>query len=89
MGGVDIVVFTGGIGENSVKVRHESLSNMQFLGIEVDEAKNTAAEKGERDISTAKSKVRVVVIPTNEELVIAMDTMRILKGIKNNIFPAD
>ncbi len=82
MGGLDTVVFTGGIGENSIVVRRDSLNNMQFYGIELDEAKNQAADKGERNISSAKSKVQVLVIPTNEELVIAIDTMRIVKELK-------
>jgi acetate kinase len=82
MGGLDTVVFTGGIGENSVVVRRDSLNAMQFYGIELDDTKNQAADKGERNISTAKSKVQVLVIPTNEELVIAIDTMRIVKELK-------
>ena len=82
MGGLDTVVFTGGIGENSIVVRRDSLNNMQFYGIELDEAKNQAADKGERNISSAKSRVQVLVIPTNEELVIAIDTMRIVKELK-------
>lgn len=82
MGGLDAVVYTGGIGENSVVVRRDSVNNMQFFGIELDDAKNQAADKGERSISTAKSRVQVLVIPTNEELVIAMDTMRIVKDLK-------
>jgi len=84
MGGLDVLVFTGGIGENSVIVRRDSIRSMEFYGIEIDEAKNQAAEKGERDISTAKSRVRVLVIPTNEELVIAVDTMRIVKELKKD-----
>jgi len=82
MGGLDTVVFTGGIGENSIVVRRDSLNNMQFYGVELDEAKNQAADKGERNISSAKSRVQVLVIPTNEELVIAIDTMRIVKELK-------
>jgi acetate kinase len=82
MGGLDVVVFTGGIGENSIVVRRDTLNSMQFYGIEIDETKNQAVDKGERDISTAKSRVRVLVIPTNEELVIAIDTMRIVKEVK-------
>ncbi len=82
MGGLDTLVFTGGIGENSIVVRRDSLNNMQFYGIEVDDAKNQAVDKGERNISTDKSKVQVLVIPTNEELVIAIDTMRIVKELK-------
>jgi acetate kinase len=82
MGGLDTIVFTGGIGENSMKVRYDSVNDMQFLGIDIDAEKNAAEEKGERDISKSKSKVRILVIPTNEELVIAMDTMRIVKEME-------
>jgi acetate kinase len=82
MGGLDAVVFTGGIGENSMVVRRDSLTAMQFYGIELDETKNLATDKGERTISSARSKVQVLVIPTNEELVIAIDTMRIVKELK-------
>lgn len=81
MGGLDAVVFTGGIGENSPDVRRASCENLGFLGITVDEAKNTSNEK-EKDISTDQSSTRVLVIPTNEELVIAIDTMEIVKGMK-------
>jgi len=81
MGGVDTVVFTGGIGENSPDVRRASCENMDFLGISVDEGRNTSSEK-EKDISTDGSRTRVLVIPTNEELVIAIDTMEIVKGLK-------
>jgi len=79
MGGLDATVFTGGIGENSSLVRKDTLSDMGFLGIEVDEQKNNQKSSGERDIQTDNSKVKVFIIPTNEELVIARDTMRIVK----------
>ncbi len=82
LGGVDAIVFTGGIGENSSMVRDHALSDMEFLGIKLDKEKNEAQIKGERDISAPDSKVKILVIPTNEELVIAMDTMRIVKGLK-------
>lgn len=79
MGGVDAVVFTGGIGENSPDVRRTSCENLEFLGIAIDQDKNASPEK-EKDISPENSRTRVLVIPTNEELVIAMDTMKIVKG---------
>jgi acetate kinase len=79
MGGVGAVVFTGGIGENSADVRRESCRHMEFLGVSIDEKSNISAEK-EKLISTSDSKTKVFVIPTNEELVIALDTMRIVKG---------
>ncbi len=75
MGGLDALVFTGGIGENAVEVRQEVCNDMKFLGIELDDLKN---ENNETVISTESSKVSVMRIPTNEELVIAMDTNRIV-----------
>lgn len=81
MGGADIIVFTGGIGENSTMVRKSVLSDMEFFGIELDEEKNNNA-KGECEITTANSKVKVYRIPTNEELVIALDTDAIVKETK-------
>jgi acetate kinase len=80
MGGLDIVVFTGGIGENSAFVRKNTASDMEFLGLKLDESKNKAPEKGERLISKDSSRVQCFVIPTNEELVIAMDTMQIVNN---------
>ncbi|MHB2149592.1 acetate/propionate family kinase [Calditrichota bacterium LG25] len=82
MGGVDAIVFTGGIGENSSLVRKNALSELEFLGIKIDHHKNEEKSKGERDISAADSGVKVLVIPTNEELVIAMDTMQIVSQLK-------
>ncbi len=79
MGGVDAIVFTGGIGENSVMVREHSLQGLEYMGVKLDKARNEAKDKKERLISADDSKVKVLVIPTNEELVIAMDTMRIVK----------
>ncbi len=77
MGGVDVVVFTGGIGENSDRIRKDVCSNLEFLGIEIDDEANKKPE-GEAFISTENSKTKVVRIPTNEELVIAMDTEKIV-----------
>ena len=82
MGGLDVIVFTGGIGENSSMVRDLVLSELGFLGIQLDDKLNRAGEKGEREISIKGSRVKIFVIPTNEELVIALDTMRIIS--KNN-----
>lgn len=82
MGGLDVIVFTGGIGENSSMVRDLVLSELDFLGIQLDDKLNRAGEKGEREISIKESRVKIFVIPTNEELVIALDTMRIIS--KNN-----
>lgn len=75
MGGLDALVFTGGIGENSAEVREEVCRNMDYLGIKLDRLKN---ENREQIISENSSKVKVFRIPTNEELVIAMDTAKIV-----------
>lgn len=77
MGGLDALVFTGGIGENSDLARNEVCDNMKFLGIELDTELNKNP-KGEADLSTPTSKVRILRIPTNEELVIALDTEQIV-----------
>jgi acetate kinase len=79
MGGLDTFVFTGGIGENSSRIRKEVCSNLEFLGIEIDEEKNNS--NGEL-ISKESSKVKVFCIPTNEELVIATDTEKIVSSAK-------
>ncbi len=82
MSGLDAIIFTGGIGEKAAEVRRRTLQGMEFLGVKLDEEKN-AASKGEQGIvSTEDSSVSVLVIPTNEELVIAIDTERIVKEIK-------
>ncbi|MBU0560020.1 MAG: acetate kinase [Bacteroidetes bacterium] len=78
MGGLDALVFTGGIGENSTEVRKAVCTNMSYLGLEIDQELNEKAE-GECDISTKNSKAKILRIPTNEELVIALDTERIVK----------
>jgi len=84
MNGVDSVVFTAGVGENSPRVRAACLEDLDWFGIEVDQKANEEAVKGEAEISTAKSKVKVFVIPTNEELVIAMDTAEIVGGVDSS-----
>lgn len=77
MGGVDAVIFTGGIGENEKKARKYVCSHLEFLGFNLDDDKN-ALRGEETEISTADSKVKVWVIPTNEELLIARDTLEIV-----------
>lgn len=78
MGGVDAIVFTAGIGENSSLTRKESLRGLEFLGFELDDEKNSI--RGEvQEISKAGSKIKVYEIPTNEELMIARDTAELLK----------
>ena len=77
MGGLDVVVFTAGVGENQVSMRSEVCKDMEFLGIKFDDSKNKV--RGEEAIISADdSKVKVVVIPTDEELMIATDTMNLL-----------
>jgi acetate kinase len=78
MGGVHAVIFTGGIGENSPEVRKASCENLAFMGITVDDERNTSKEK-EKLITTDGSGTRVYAIPTNEELVIALDTKEIVE----------
>jgi len=78
MGALDAVVFTGGIGENAAPVRVASLAGLNFLGIEVDPDLNNRPGSEERAISRVGSKIAVLVIPTNEELVIALDTDHIV-----------
>jgi acetate kinase len=80
MGGADAVIFTGGIGENAPAVRARSTAGLEFMGVTVDPARNAAAGGKETDISTTDAKVRTLVIPTNEELIIARDTLRLVKG---------
>ncbi len=80
LNGLDILVFTAGVGENSAKVRSLTCQKMDFLGIKLDEKKNKKTTAIEADISSPDSTVQVLVIPTNEELVIANDTRRILKA---------
>ncbi|MBW1808123.1 MAG: acetate kinase [Deltaproteobacteria bacterium] len=82
MGGLDCVVFTAGVGENSALIRAKALEDLSFLGIQLDTELNEQACGGQREelITTPASPVKVAVIPTNEELVIAEDTQAILQG---------
>ncbi len=81
LGGVDAIIFTGGIGENAAPVRARSMQGLEFLGVRIDAAKNSAAVGGkEADISAPEATVRTLVIPTNEELIIARDTLRLVAG---------
>ncbi|WP_294081367.1 acetate/propionate family kinase [Proteiniphilum sp. UBA5384] len=79
LGGVDILVFTGGVGENQAVTRRDVCRNMEYMGIELDEALNDAVHGKEAVISKPSSKVKVVIIPTDEELTIANDTIKILE----------
>lgn len=78
LGGVDIIVFTGGVGENQATARWGACEGLEFMGVKLDAEKNKVRGE-EAVISTDDSKVKVVVIPTDEELMIASDTMAILK----------
>ena len=83
LGGLDALIFTAGIGENSPLVRKKSCENLEFLGIKIDEEKNEqASSKQAKEIQTSDSKVKVFSIPTNEELVIALDTKRVIQEAK-------
>jgi acetate kinase len=77
MGGLDAVVFTGGIGENSADVRARVCEGMEFLGMELDVEKNSSL-KGPADISKPSGKVRILLVPTNEELMIERDTAEVV-----------
>ena len=77
MGGVDIVTFTAGVGENSAEMRESICKGLEFLGIRIDSEKNKVRGK-ETDISTPDSTVKVYIIPTNEELMIARDTLALV-----------
>ncbi len=80
MGGVDIIVFTGGVGENQVGVREHVCRPLAFMGVELDNELNATIRGKEAVISSPASKVKVVVIPTDEEYLIARDTEAIVEG---------
>ena len=82
LGGVDILVFTGGVGENQALTREYVCKNMEYMGIELDEELNNSVRAKEVIISKPTSKVKVLIIPTDEELTIAQDTLEILQ-VKN------
>ena len=81
MGGVDLVIFTGGVGENSADLRRYVCKNMEFMGIKLNDAVNDVTHGDNAIISTDDSKVKVAVIATNEELVIATDTYELTKNL--------
>jgi len=80
MGGVDAVVFTGGIGENSPEVRARICEGMEWAGLKIDAARNEQTAGREGMISTENSRLAAYVIPTNEELLIARDTVRVVEA---------
>ncbi len=77
-----MIVFTGGVGENQTGVRENVCAPLAFMGVEIDTALNARTRGTETEISTPASKVRVVVIPTDEELMIARDTREIVSALK-------
>ena len=81
MGGVDLVIFTGGVGENSSDLRRWVCKDMEFMGIKIDDSINDATHGDNAIISTADAKVKVAVIATNEELVIATDTYQLTNNL--------
>jgi len=83
MGGVDIIAFTGGVGENSDHTRKEICKGLEFIGIEIDDKANNNLRGKEQLISKPDNKIKVLVVPTNEELVIAQDTEEIVKNLRN------
>jgi acetate kinase len=78
MGGVDIIVFTGGIGENDDETRKGSLSGLEYLGIRFDNSKNEGVRGEQKVITADDSDVTAIIVPTNEELVIARDTQKLI-----------
>lgn len=81
MGGLDVIVFTGGVGENQTGVRENVCAPLRFMGVEIDNAFNATVRGREAEISTPQSRVKVVVIPTDEELMIARDTEEIVGAL--------
>jgi acetate kinase len=82
MEGVDVVVFTGGIGENADDMRSNIMNGFEYLGLEFDDAKNKGVRGKEIELTKDSSKVKVWIVPTDEELVIARDTYEIVKALK-------
>ncbi|NOZ79938.1 MAG: acetate kinase [Acidobacteria bacterium] len=89
LGGADAVIFTGGIGENSPEVREWTLRGMEFMGLVLDRDKNAGIIGSEGEISTPDSKVKALVVPTNEEKVIARDVVRVLNGLMPSFNPPE
>lgn len=82
MGGLDVIVFTGGVGENQTGIRENVCAPLKFMGVEIDTELNARTRGTETEISTPASRVKVVVIPTDEELMIARDTQDIVSKLK-------
>ncbi len=84
MGGVDLIIFTGGVGENSSENRENICKDLEFIGIDFDKQKNEGVRGKEMVISKKGSKVTVMIVPTNEELVIATETRDIVEHRSSN-----
>ncbi|MDB4893668.1 MAG: Acetate kinase, partial [Gemmatimonadetes bacterium] len=84
MNGADAIVFTGGIGENSPEVRERICRGLEWLGIVVDDAKNASTRGAEGRIDGEESRVQLWVLPTDEELLIARDTWRVVAGAEQH-----
>ena len=82
MGGVDAVVFTAGVGENTPDVRQRAVEGLSFLGLEIDKEKNAAIRGAEANVSSTSSRAQILVIPTNEELAIARETDILARPLK-------
>ncbi len=81
MGGVDVIVWTGGVGENQADVREDVCAPLAFMGVEIDKELNAKVRGEEVIISTSESKVKVVIVPTDEELMIARDTFALVSAL--------
>ena len=84
LGGMDVLAFTGGIGENAVFVRAKTCEGLEFLGVEIDAKRNKEGSGKEALISTDAGRAKVFVIPTDEELVIAEETVRLVNPARSN-----
>ena len=82
MGGVDVIIFAGGVGENQADCREAALEGLEFLGVKLDKEVNNKMRGEEAVLSTPDSKVKVLLIPTDEEMMIASDTYEIVKAMK-------
>jgi acetate kinase len=82
LGGIDAITFSGGIGENSAEIRSAVLKDLSGFGVELDEERNRAI-KGEGTISTDNSKVKVLVVPANEEMIVARETVKVAGKVRN------
>ena len=81
MNGVDYIVFTGGVGENQINIRKGICQKLAFMGAEIDEEANQVRSE-EKLVSKSNSKIKIYVIPTDEELMIAKETMRLVGELK-------